>query len=266
MKNTRMRVQFVCGLFAISAFILSGCQNGNPQPRAPYTDPLSNSITGLQQNTEVRLVEQMALKRSEYKQYLDLLAQFYDRQGNNLKATWVAEEINALKLVPQRPYLVVAEVAGSDLRAVQSIVAADVLYDEAVALFKDARNSLGLKLLSDKKKLYLAKDKFNELITNYPTSDKIDDAAYQIAEISNQYLKDYQASLLYYMRVWQWDPQNPYPARFQVARIYDKELHNRLQALKYYEEAIKMESFTANADFARLRIQEINQDMQEQQQ
>ncbi len=258
-------VKIVCGLVAISVVTLSGCLNRNQETFKPFSDPLTVPATGLQHKTEVRLVEQMALKRSEYKQYLELLAQFYDRQGNQLKVSWVEAELEALLLVPKRPYLVVAEVAGSELRAAQSVVAADLLYAQATNLFKDGRSSIGFKVLSDKKNLYLARDKFNELITNYPSSDKIDDAAFQIAEISNLYLKDYQAALLYYQRVWQWDQQNPYPARFRVAQIYDKGLHDRLQALKYYEEAIKMESFPANTEAANVRILEINQILQDEQ-
>ncbi len=48
-----------------------------------------------------------------------------------------------------------------------------------------------------------------------------------------------------------------------MARIYDLHLHNRLQSLKYYEEAIKLEASGENTEFAKTRIEEINMSMQE---
>ena len=141
----------------------------------------------------------MALYRNNYQKHLAMLEQFYDQQGNHLKAGWAAAEAEHLRSGPQREYLMVAELAGPDLRAATSIVEADMLYGQAMQLFKKGRGIGGdLKLLRDKKKLYLAIDKFNEVITTYPTSDKIDDSAFQTARIYDNYLNDYPTALMYY--------------------------------------------------------------------
>jgi tetratricopeptide (TPR) repeat protein len=241
--------------FCLVLTLLLGCQDMN---RAPQVDPLEiASGADLQRSTEVQLVEQMALHRNKYEQYLGLLYEFYDRQGNHLKASWVQKEAEYLKLAPRREYLVIAEVAGPDLRARESIADADVLYEEGMSLMKS-----GAGLFVNKKKLYEAIDTFNELITNYPTSDKIDDAAFQIAEIYNRWLGQYNRALLYYQRVWQWDPQTPLPGRFNVARIYDEVFHDRIKALDYYNQAINLESdYPENVVYAQNRIDAINKEL-----
>ncbi len=236
--------------------VLVGCQNMN---REPQVDPLEIAEgADLQRNTEVQLVEQMAMHRNKYEQYLGLLYEFYDRQGNHLKASWVQKEAEYMKMAPRREYLVIAEVAGPDLRARDSIADADVLYEEGLQLMKE-----GSGLFINKKKLYEAIDKFNALITNYPTSDKIDDAAFQIAEIYRRWLASYDRALLYYHRVWQWDPQTPLPARFYVAKIYDEVYHDRIKALDYYHQAINLESdYPENVVYAQNRIDAIDKELE----
>lgn len=226
--------------------------------KTPVLDPLLASPNADEQRgTEVQLVEQMATYRAKYKQHLDLLIQFYDRQGNQMKTDWATEELANLEHGPGRAYLVIAEIAGSNLRAETPVLEADLLYQEGLILMKQGRGNLG-RMFTDKKKLYEAMDKFNELITDYPTSEKIDDAAFQIGEIYNHYLKDYTTALLYYQRVWQWDPQTTLPVRFWVARIYDEQLHDRAKAIEFYEEAIRYEtSYPQNMVTAKNRIRRL---------
>jgi tetratricopeptide (TPR) repeat protein len=78
---------------------------------------------------------------------------------------------------------------------------------------------------------------YTQLIRQYPTSDKIDDAAYQVAEIYESF-KNYEIALLYYQRAYQWNPETPHPARFHAAVLLDKRLHRRDEALELYQEAV----------------------------
>jgi len=249
-------------LAVFSAYQLAG-QNPAVKEVPVVTDVLDTARqSDTQRASEVQLVEEMAQSRNEYRKKLEELIKFYDQQGNQLKSNWASQELDHLKHGPQRPYLVVAEIAGPDLKASESIAEADKLYDEAMSFYKEGRGKLG-RFFVDKKKLYQARDKFNEVITNYPTCDKIDDAAYYIADIYNYYLNDSHAALLYYQRVWQWDPQTPLPARFAVAKIYDDKLHDMPNALKYYQEAINLESthyenMTESLDRIKVITQEIS--------
>ncbi|MCK4628093.1 MAG: hypothetical protein KAT56_03760 [Sedimentisphaerales bacterium] len=254
----------LCTLFTLFLFLLSvvGCQPVERQSGTTVGKTLEVAQgADLQRNTEVELVEQMARYRSQYEKYLELLGDFYDRQGNNLKARWSRQELEHLQLGPKHSYLVVAEIAGAELKATTGIVEADLLYQDGMKYYHKGRGKLGVFFVN-KKNLYLAIDKFNELITNYPNSDKIDDAAFQVGEIYHYYLKDYHKALLYYQRVWQWDDQTPKPARYAVARIYDDYLHDRVKALEYYQKSINMESAYPNkVEYARNRIEEISKEL-----
>jgi tetratricopeptide (TPR) repeat protein len=261
MRNLAKRF-FWAGVM-LTVILVAGCQKTAQEPtQVILMDPLAVAQgADLQRNTEVQLVEQMARYRGSYQQHLELLAEFYDKQGNHIKAVWARQELEQLQLGPQREYLVIAEVAGPDLQADRSVVEADMLYQEGMALMRQGRGGLG-NLFVDKKKMYLSIDKFNELITNYPDSDKIDDAAFQIGEIYRHYLKDYSRAMLYYQRVWQWDAQTPLPARFGVAKIYDEYLHNRVKAIEYYEKAINLEAgYPQNVVYATNRIEELNAEL-----
>ena len=256
-----MAVLIIC----VALIVIGGCQRQACQAEKIIAETLTLT-TGAdpQRSTEVQLVEQMARYRGQYENHLSLIKDFYDRQGNHLKASWAVDELAHLEAGPKHSYLVIAETAGADLRARETIIDADLLYRAGMNLYKQGRGKLG-KFFVNEKKLYLATDKFNELIESYPESDKIDDAAFQIAEIYNHYLKDYRKALLYYQRVWQWDTLTPLPARFAVAQIYDEYLHDRVKALEYYQLAITLEpNFPDKAEYAQSRIDEITKEMTEE--
>ncbi len=193
--------------------------------------------TNLSQAGETDIVEQIAINRRAYQQGLELLIRYYNRTGNNMKLHWANEELTALDLIPQYKYIIVAETLESNMRASTSIPEADDLYMDALELEKKA-NVLFIAKNDDL--LRLALDKYDRLIRNYPSSDKIDDAAYKAGEIY-EYFQDYSIALLYYERAYQWDPDTTHPARFRLARILDKRLHRNAEALELYRQAIKTE-------------------------
>lgn len=186
---------------------------------------------------ETDFVEQIAVNRQAYRQGLQLLVGYYTRIGNNMKLNWAKEELSGLDSIPQYKYIIEAESAGANLRASTSIPEADEIYQDALDLHKEAG---ALIVVKNDDLLRLAADKYNRLIKRFPSSDKIDDAAYKAGEIY-EYFKDYSIALLYYKRAYQWDPGTMHPARFRAARILDKRLHRYAQALELYREAIKTE-------------------------
>jgi tetratricopeptide (TPR) repeat protein len=222
-------------------------------------DPLATSAAGDQQRkTEVEMVEQLGQYRTSYRRQLETLKDFYEKQGNLLKAQWAQQELYHLDHGPTRPYLVVAEVAGPGLKAEASIKDADELYRSGMRDFAEARSSM----IVDKARMYAAIEKFNQLITNYPTSDKIGNAAFQIGEINNYYLKDYNTALLYYQRCWQWDPQTSLPARFRAAVVYDLQLHDRGKAMELYQQVMNLETGDrANVEYSRNRIEALSREL-----
>jgi tetratricopeptide (TPR) repeat protein len=214
------------------------------------------------QKEEVDAVEQMAVNRRAYQEGLKSLIEHYNKVGDNMKLQWAQKELDALNAIPQYKYIIEAEIAGPELKATASIPAADELYGDAVRLEKQGER---LVVVKDSELLRLALDKYNELIRKYPTSDKIDDAAYKAAGIY-EYFKDYSIAIVYYERTYQWNPETSYPAMFKEAYILDQQLHRRAEALVLYQQAIKsmnkQEGYEWWEQWAEIRIQELSQSEQ----
>ena len=205
---------------------------------------------------EVDLVENMAGCRNSYRESLNALVEYYRKAGDAVKLGWAQRELAALEVAPMYRYLMPAESAYADLRAIDSIAMADEVYQEAIILYKQAGELLVIK---DETKLRAALNGFNRVIDNYQTSDKIDDAAYRAGQIY-EHFKDYEIAAVYYQRAFQWNEDKPYPARFRAAYILDKRLHQRKEALLLYQLAIDKESrYPGNTEWAKERIWQLTQ-------
>jgi hypothetical protein len=104
-----------------------------------------------------------------------------------------------------------------------------------------------------------ALDVFVDLIRRYPSSNKIDDAAFWCGEIHKEYLKDQEPiAVRWYERAYTWDPDTPHPARFQAAVTYDFRLHDRARALELYRRVVDTETANkSNVSFAVTRIHQL---------
>lgn len=209
--------------------------------------------------TEHDLVEEMILHRTQYARFLRALATFYSENGNDEKATWARTELSDFRrFVKPYRYITDAEVPVATLRPEASVAEADNLYEEGMALMKKG----GSKIpgLYNQATMKLALAKFKELVEKYPNSDKIDDAAFQIGELHKEYFeeKDNSIAIAWYQRAIDWNPNLPYPARFQMAVVYDYRMHEREKALAMYQEVLDNETFNkSNVEFAHARIRQL---------
>jgi tetratricopeptide (TPR) repeat protein len=204
---------------------------------------------------EVDIIEDMSLHRRAYRQSLEALIKYYRDTGNYMKREWAQKELGELDAIPQYNYIIEAAVAGPELKATAEIPEADDLYYQGMIMEDDARK---LILIKSSEKLRLALDKYNQIIRLYPTSDKIDDAAYRAGKIYEEF-KDYSIALIYYQRTYQWDPDTVYPARYKAARILDDKLHRRAEALELYSESLKYDSLNASErEYINERIAELS--------
>jgi len=227
---------------------------GQLMPDRARTSLGSAGVVKVAGASESDIVEQIAVNRQAYRQGLGLLIEHYRRMGNNRKLGWAEKEMKALDAIPQYKYIIDAEVAGSNLRASTSIPEADVLYMDAVELHNQGDR---VPLIKDTELLRLALDKYNQLIRKYPSSDKIDDAAYKAGQIY-EYFRDYTIALTYYTRAYEWDAATIYPVRFKAAYILDKRLHRRSEALELYQQAVKKEGrYEEWKEFGQERIREL---------
>ena len=122
-------------------------------------------------------------------------------------------------------------------------------------------------VVKDEALLKKALDKYNQLISKYPKSDKIDDAAFRMAGIY-EYLKDYTNAVKNYQRTYQWNPQTPTAARFKAAYLLDTQLGRRAEALQIYQEALskitKSDEHRQWVAFAEQRVKELTGEVKPQ--
>jgi tetratricopeptide (TPR) repeat protein len=216
--------------------VLVGCY-GPDSGRSQYLPSTLKTISVVDV-AEADIIEHMASSRLAYRQYLESLIAYYKKTGDNMKLGWAKDELKILNEIPQYNYIIEASVAGPDLKARDADNSANYLYDEACKIEKTAKR---LGLIIDDNLLRVALDKYNQVIKQYPTSDKIDDSAYRAAGIY-EYFKDYTIALLYYQRTYQWDPATIYTARFKAAYILDEKLSRRAEALELYQQALAKET------------------------
>jgi tetratricopeptide (TPR) repeat protein len=262
--------------------LLAGCKTDeviNPEPRpamGPVTsleDPPGVELPNVPvaDRNEVDLVEEMILHRAMYARLLRVLATYYTEHGYPEKAQWAISELNDLKKVKPYRYIIDAEVPVSELQPAESISEADALYNDAMALMKKAGH--GTPVFFNQATMRQALAKLKELVDRYPTSDKIDDAAFYIGEIHKEYEQeaDNSIALEWYKKAIEWNPDTPHPARFRIATTYDYRLHERENALFWYQEALEKEAkfdglsgeFAMNKDYAAKRIRELTPEKQE---
>ncbi|MHC4114309.1 MAG: tetratricopeptide repeat protein [Planctomycetota bacterium] len=244
--------------FVLVVFLhsLVGCyevDSGQSQLLSPKlkATPKEALLTGA---GEADVIEQVALNRQAYRNSLESLIAHYRITGNNMMLKWAENELNQFGKIPKYNYIIEAGTARPDLKASTSITEANYIYADAVRLEKKAKRLL---LISDENLLRVALGRYNELIKKYPSSDKIDNAAYRAAGIY-EHFKDYTIALLYYQRAYQWEPRTTQPARFRAARILDQHMSRKAEALELYKEAIKQENLSEdNKEYAKRRIASI---------
>ncbi len=187
---------------------------------------------------EVDLVEAVATHRSQYRQALEQLHEYYTRRGAVTKAQWAAFERKGLRGVKQFRYFLDAEIPSETLRPTEESPEADALYEQGVDLMR--RGGHGMPALYREDRMVEAAAVLQELIENYPASDKIDDAAFLLGTIHEEYLPGQELiAANWYERAWTWNPETPHPARFHAASIYDHVLRNRDRALELYQSVVK---------------------------
>ena len=246
-----------CAALVLSLIFIFGCSQ-EPIKDSPHfeIDPvIEDTITTEAFNVpnpgEVDLVENMAAYRANYKESLKRLVNYYNQSGDTIKGSWAKRELQSLRSMPKYKYIMTAVIADADLKATDLINEADQLYREGMELYKEATKFV---VIADEDKLRLALNKFNEVIGLYPTSDKIDDAAYMAGKIYRRF-GDYVIASIYFQRTFQWNPATKTDARSKAAYILDKMLNKKDQALELYRLAYKYETnYPNNREFAKQRI------------
>ncbi|MEN8127624.1 MAG: tetratricopeptide repeat protein [Planctomycetota bacterium] len=248
------RISLIAALVLPSVFLI-GCENPRVRDEhllAPRNVPAASEdgVYLAPDAAEVDYVENAAATRDAYRRALTGLLDYYASVGNATKLQWAKMELKTFDQMISYQYLQPAEWIPENLSATDSIQEADDLYSQARALDREAR----LSLMINQPKLRQALGLYNTLIQQYPSSDKIDDAAYKAGRIYD-HLKNYELAVVYYQRTFQWNKATPYPARYRTASVMDYKLRMREEALELYKQAVEKESrFSDNVTAAQERI------------
>ncbi len=252
--------RIVCTIVLIALLsVLVGCQDSGPDSArlvpTNYSRPLN--VAPPAGMSEADLAEEMAINREAYRKGLELLVAYFNKTGNDTKLQRARRELQAFQLMTKYNYITEPVLLPGERKATTPVASADDLYYDGLEFEKGARAIPGFP---NENKLRLALQKYNQLIKDHPTSDKLDDAAYKAGVILEDF-KDYIVALDDYQRAYEWDPETIHPARFRAARILDKQLHRYADALALYQEAVRVEArfdkYRQWKEYAQDRIRDI---------
>lgn len=263
-------------LVLIAPVVLTGCEGSTRRHDKRVVDisPPEDEDTYESDRTRGELpvvadeVEEMMAAREAYIERLIELERVYLESGNTEKANWARRQRELTEKVQVYPYLTEGAPEESSMaEPIESIPEADALYDEAYALYD---TFVGVPFVGFTKlntqDARMAAEKFRKILREYPTSDKVDDAAYYCGVIYKEFLReddpDNQLALRYFEWALKLDAQTPHAARFDMAVVYDYRLHDRARAIELYHDVLESEEagIQSNQRWAAHRIEKLTDD------
>jgi hypothetical protein len=209
-------------LFAIAAIA------STPFAQTPGTAAKDN-------NGDLDLVQRVILARKEYQKSLEQLRLHYDKVGDLERKKWAEEELKQYHRVPKYAFILALDVPPATLQGHTNIPEANKLLTWAMGFMGKGWNT---DYLDNQRRAEIL---LQDLLTKYPQSDKISDAAFYLGDIYEcKVYKQYRRAAAYYERCYQWNPKTHYDARMRAARLYDYEVKDRSRAIEIYrDEATK---------------------------
>jgi TolA-binding protein len=198
------------------------------------------------------VVERLLAARREYQETLEALRAHYIATGDIERARWAEEELLQFHRIPKQAYVLDLDVPPPTLQALYNIPEANDLYRRAL-VYKD--KGWGNDYVDNQRRAELL---FQQLLTRYPQSDKISDAAYQLGDIyEGRAYRQFKRAAAYFERCFQWNTKTQLDARLRAARIYDRQLNDRAEALRLYREIITHETDPRRLEEANRRVAEL---------
>jgi tetratricopeptide (TPR) repeat protein len=203
---------------------------------------------------DLQSVERVLAARKEYQRALENLREFYRGNADPEKAKWVEEELLGFHRLSKPAYRLELDVPPPTLQSQYNI-------PEANDLFRRAMTYKNKTWLSGEHEdnLRRAEILFQELLTTYPSSDKISTTAYHLGEIYESHtFKQPRRAAQYYERCFQWNSHTDTDARLKAARLYDKTLQERGKAVQLYREVMSHDTDPKRVDEAKKRLADLS--------
>jgi tetratricopeptide (TPR) repeat protein len=238
----------VSAAVAVLSFALLAVVSAQTPPAAPT--PASKS-KGKGPGADVELVERLLASRREYQMTLEALRAHYIATGDIERARWAEDELLQYHRITKQAFRLELDVPPPTLQANYNIPEANELYRRAV-VFKD--KGWGTDYIDNQRRAELL---LQQMLSNYPQSDKISDAAYQLGDIyESKAYKQYGRAAQYYERCFQWNPKTHFDARLRAARLYER-TNERVRAIEIYKEITTHETIDPK------RVEEANRRLTE---
>jgi TolA-binding protein len=197
------------------------------------------------------LVERLLAARREYQETLETLRGHYIAVGDLERARWAEEELLQYHRVSKQAFRLELDVPPQSLQALTNIPEANNLYRQAL-LYKD--HGWGTDYIDNQRRAEIL---FQQILTRYPQSDKISDAAYQLGDIyDSKAYKQTARAAQYFERCFQWNSKTHFDARIRAAHLYEK-LNERGRAREIYIEIKTHEVDPKRVEEAERRLQEL---------
>jgi tetratricopeptide (TPR) repeat protein len=182
--------------------------------------------------SDLELVQKLLTARKEYQKALEQLYVHYHSVSDKERERWAKEELVNYHRIPKNAFIIDLHVPPANLKDLKhvNVPEANKLFTWAMQ-YKD--KGYGMDYTDNQRRAELL---FQEILSKYPSSDKISDVAFELGDIyESKAYRMYYLAVEYYQRSFQWNPK-PSEARLRAARIYDRHLNNRTKALELYRE------------------------------
>jgi tetratricopeptide (TPR) repeat protein len=214
---------------------------------------------------EVDLVEGMSGHRVAYMAYLEAMVAYYTRAGEYMKQVSAERELRDFSNGRKFVYLMSADLPPSSVtQPKEKIAEADALFRDGLNYFNKGR-IVGIPGAYSPDQMRMAFQKFDTLIRQYPTSDRVAEAFFYAGFILKEYLKQDLQAIEYLKRAYVADPKLQQPAHYERAVVLDYRLGRRDEALEEYRKVLEFEAgyptiwSKSNSDFATKRIRELTE-------
>src|SRR5262249_8150028 len=149
----------------------------------------------------LELCERLIIARREYQKMLEQIRAHYLKAGDIEKARWAEDELRQFHRIPKQAFNLDLVVPPDTLRATVNIQEANDLFLRAL---KYKGKGTGVDFIDNQRRAELL---LQQLLTQYPQSTRIGDAAYQLGDIyENRPYKQYRRAALFFERCFQWNP------------------------------------------------------------
>lgn len=238
-----VRFCVLCALCVLCVFVVSLIAADPPPPKAKRTPTRG----------DLEMVERLLAARKEYQNTLEALRAHYIGSGDVERGRWAEEELVQYHRINKYPFRLELVVPPPTLQGNYNIPEANELYRQAMK-YKD--HGYGQDAVDNQHRAELL---LQQLLTNYPQSNRISDSAYQLGDIyENKPFRQYDHAAVYFERCFQWNPKTHFDARLRAARLYERYQSERGHALEIYREIISHEVDPKRVEEAQRKVTELS--------